>query len=161
MTVRVRQARLTDDSALAALDRRSWSAVAEVAPPREPGKPFFGTGQAPADVLVAEDDGVLVGWIKVVPATGLASNAHVQQIQGLGVDPARRGDGLGRVLLEAAVDVAARRGTRKVTLRVLSTNTVAQRLYTSAGFAVEGILIGEFRLQEADVDDVLMARWVG
>ncbi len=161
MTVRIRPARHADDAPLAALDLRGWSAIAEVGPPRDPATPFFGPGQDPAEVLVADDDGTLVGWIKVVPPTGLASNAHVRQIQGLGVDPRARRSGIGRALVEAAVQLAARSGARKVTLRVLSTNDAAQRLYASAGFAVEGVLVAEFRLAGADVDDVLMARFVG
>lgn len=160
MSPLIRPARRTDDSALAALDRRSWTPVAEVAPPREPGKEFFSNSHAPEDVLVAEDDGTLVGWIKLVPPTGLASNAHVQQVQGLGVDPALRRSGIGRALLEAAVDLARRRGARKVTLRVLSTNEAAQRLYRAAGFVVEGVLRAEFHLECNDVDDVLMARFL-
>jgi len=161
MTARIRPARSADDAALVALDLRGWTAVAEVAPPRSPESVFFGSGQAPDDVLVAHDGERLVGWIKVVPPTPLASNAHVQQIQGLGVDPSARRSGVGRALLDAAVDLAVRRGARKVSLRVLSTNTAAQRLYTSAGFAVEGVLVAEFHLAGADVDDVLMARFVG
>lgn len=161
MTVLIRAARDTDEAALAELDRRCWTAVAEVAPQRAPGTPFFAPGQAPADVLVAHDAGKAVGWIKVVPPTGLVSNAHVQQIQGLGVDPDIRRSGIGRALLEAAVDLAIGRGARKLTLRVLSTNSAALRLYATAGFAVEGVLVGEFAIGGAEVDDVLMARWVG
>ncbi|MDP9239238.1 MAG: GNAT family N-acetyltransferase [Actinomycetota bacterium] len=161
MTVEIRPARLSDDADLAALDLRGWTPVAEVGPARAPGSDFFGPGQAPADVLVAEEGGTLVGWIKLVPPTALVSNAHVQQVQGLGVDPRRRRSGIGRALVDAVVGLAVRRGARKVTLRVLSTNGAAQRLYTSAGFTVEGVLVAEFHLGGVDVDDVLMARFVG
>jgi ribosomal protein S18 acetylase RimI-like enzyme len=160
MSFRIRPARDTDDAALAALDLRCWSSIAEVAPPRQPGKPFFGAGQTPGDILVAERDGALVGWTKLVRATGLDSNAHVQQVQGLGVDPGQRRSGIGRALVEAAVERARQRAARKVTLRVLSTNEPAQRLYRSIGFTVEGVLVAEFRLEGADVDDILMAKFL-
>lgn len=161
MTLKIRPARLTDDADLAALDLRGWTPDAEVGPARAPGSDFFGPGQVPDDVLVADDDGTLVGWIKLVPPTALASNAHVQQIQGLGVDPESRRSGIGRALLDAVVALAVSRGARKVTLRVLSSNGPAQRLYISAGFAVEGVLVAEFHLAGVDVDDILMAKFVG
>jgi RimJ/RimL family protein N-acetyltransferase len=40
---------------------------------------------------------------------------------------------------------------------VLSTNPTAQRLYARCGFVVEGVLRGEFVLDDREVDDVLMA----
>jgi len=52
----------------------------------------------------------------------------------------------------------ARRGARKLGLRVLGGNTTARTLYASAGFVVEGVLRDEFRLDGRFVDDVLMAR---
>jgi RimJ/RimL family protein N-acetyltransferase len=53
---------------------------------------------------------------------------------------------------------AQRRGVRKLSLRVLSPNISARKLYESSGFAVEGVLEGEFILQGQLIDDVLMAR---
>jgi RimJ/RimL family protein N-acetyltransferase len=43
---------------------------------------------------------------------------------------------------------------------VLSSNAPARRLYESVGFAVEGVLHGEFHLEGVYVDDVMMARRV-
>lgn len=157
MNVRIRLARSSDDIALAALDRRCWSALADVVPARARDTPFFGSGQSPGDVLVATLDGRVVGWAKLVPPTLLPSNAHVQQLQGLGVDPDLRRQGIARALLSAAADLARSRGARKVCLRVLGTNPPAQSLYRSFGFTVEGVLVDEFFLDGEYVDDVLMA----
>ncbi len=44
-----------------------------------------------------------------------------------------------------------------MTLRVLAPNAPARRLYEACGFAVEGVLRQEFRLNDGYVDDVLMA----
>jgi RimJ/RimL family protein N-acetyltransferase len=63
-----------------------------------------------------------------------------------------------RRLLDAAAEEAGRRGATKLGLRVLGGNTSARALYESAGFAVEGVLRAEFRLDGRFVDDVLMAR---
>ncbi|MYX40122.1 GNAT family N-acetyltransferase, partial [Streptomyces sp. SID89] len=65
-----------------------------------------------------------------------------------------------RALLRAAREEARRQGARRITLRVLGHNTPARRLYESEGYAVEGVLPGEFLLEGAYVDDVLMGRLV-
>jgi ribosomal protein S18 acetylase RimI-like enzyme len=65
---------------------------------------------------------------------------------------------VGRALLRAAREEARRQGARRITLRVLGHNTPARTLYESEGFVVEGILPGEFLLDGAYVDDVLMGR---
>ncbi|MDQ6875495.1 MAG: GNAT family N-acetyltransferase [Actinomycetota bacterium] len=158
MSWEIRPAQLDDDARLAALDRRCWSVLADVGPARAAGVPFFGPGQDARDVLVASDRRALVGWIKVVPATPLASTAHVRLINGLGVHPDRRRSGIGRALIDAAIELARDRQARKLNLRVLSTNAPAQALYAAAGFRVEGILVEEFFLDGKYVDDILMTR---
>ena len=76
------------------------------------------------------------------------------------MDEGARGAGVGRALLTAAVGRARAQGALRVTLRVLGHNAPARRLYESAGFAVEGVLPGEFLLDGQYVDDVLMGRRV-
>lgn len=51
-------------------------------------------------------------------------------------------------------------GAVKLSLRVLATNEPARRLYERAGFVVEGVLKNEFRIDGADVDDYLLARYL-
>ncbi len=69
-----------------------------------------------------------------------------------------RGAGVGRLLVRAACDEARRRGANRITLRVLAHNEPARALYASEGFAVEGVLPGEFFLNGRYVDDVCMGR---
>ncbi|MBV2353626.1 GNAT family N-acetyltransferase [Streptomyces sp. J2-1] len=157
----IRHARQEDEAVLAALDREVWSPLHAVLPePRPPYPPFFDARHQPVDHLVAEVDGRVAGYVRLVPPTRLASNAHVRQIQGFAVAEAARGRGAGRALLRGALEEARRRGARRVTLRVLGHNTPARRLYESEGFAVEGVLPGEFRVGGDYVDDVLMGRSV-
>lgn len=52
----------------------------------------------------------------------------------VGIDPARRGRGLGRVLVAAALAEARRLGYARVELGVYSDNTIARALYASFGF---------------------------
>lgn len=131
------------------------------APSPAPDKRFFGPDDPPEDVLLAVVDDQVAGYIKLGPVTPLAANAHVLGIKGLAVDPARRGQGLGRRLVAAAIREAGARGARRLTLRVLAPNTPARGLYEACGFRVEGVLREEFRLEGRYVDDVLMALDLG
>ncbi|MFB6842802.1 GNAT family N-acetyltransferase [Streptomyces sp. NPDC056361] len=155
----IRSAGPDDADALGALDRAAWSTLHAVQPaPAEPYEPFFDDRHVPGDYLVAVRGGVLVGYVRVVRPTPLAVNAHVRQIQGLVVAEAVRGRGVARALLRAAVDRSREDGARRITLRVLGHNAPARALYASEGFAVEGVLPGEFLLDGVYVDDVLMGR---
>jgi len=155
--IEIRGARVQDDEALATLDMATWSAHVSPAPAREPGSPFFHDRTQPENVLVAETDGVVAGYVMLHQSIQLQSHLHVLEVNGLAVDPGRQGRGLGRALMEEAMREARRRGARKLSLRVLASNVAARRLYESCGFTVEGVLVGEFVLDGEVVDDVLMA----
>ncbi len=157
MTVEIRGAVPADEEALAALDRAQWSTLTSPAPPPAPDRGFFGERTAPGDVLVAAFAGELAGYVRLARVTPIAASDHVLQINGLVVGGAFRRRGVGRALLRAAVGEARARGARRLTLRVLGHNEAARRLYESAGFAVEGVLRGEFFLDGVYVDDVAMA----
>ncbi|MFE7860558.1 GNAT family N-acetyltransferase [Streptomyces sp. NPDC101209] len=153
----IRHATLDDEEILGRLDRVTWSPLHSVQPrPRPPYEPFYNERFGPRDHLVAELDGTVVGYVRLGYPTPLACNAHVRQIQGLVVAEEARGGGVGRALLRAVREEARRQGARRLTLRVLGHNAPARRLYEAEGFVVEGVLPGEFLLQGAYVDDVLM-----
>jgi ribosomal protein S18 acetylase RimI-like enzyme len=95
---------------------------------------------------------------KLGQSVQLASHEHVLDLTGLAVAPAHHRRGVGRLLAEATVTEARRRGARKLALRVLAPNLAARRLYRVCGFNVEGVLRAEFLLDGQYVDDVLMAR---
>ncbi|WP_406836968.1 GNAT family N-acetyltransferase [Streptomyces sp. AHU1] len=156
---RIRTATLDDEDALGRLDRDTWSTLHAVMPrPRPPYEPFYNERFGPRNHLVAELDGRLVGYIKLGFPTSLACNAHVRQILGLAVAEDARGAGVGRALLRAVCEEGRRQGARRITLRVLGHNAPARALYESEGFVVEGVLPGEFLLDDVYVDDVLMGR---
>jgi ribosomal protein S18 acetylase RimI-like enzyme len=50
------------------------------------------------------------------------------------VDPGRRGEGIGRMLLEAVFSALAARGTSQIVLSAAERNETAQRLFAAAGF---------------------------
>ncbi len=153
-----RTARAEDEAVLARIDERTWTPAVSPAPPPPPGTPFFDGGTRPEDVLVAEQDGAVAGYVRLGEGFGIPAHRHVLVIDGLAVDPGRQRRGIARRLVDAAVAEARRRGARKVTLRVLGHNTGARRVYERCGFVTEGVLRGEFRIDGQDVDDVLMAR---
>jgi ribosomal protein S18 acetylase RimI-like enzyme len=154
--VTIRRARLEDDAALQAVDVATWSWLVAPAGPPDPAAPFFGEGADHGEVLVAELDRV-VGYVRLRHPSPLPAGRHVLQINGIGVDPAYQRRGIARALIDAAIEEARDRGARRLTLRVFAPNTAARALYEAAGFEVEGVLRGEFFLDGAYVDDVLMA----
>lgn len=160
----VRPAVQADGNALGELDRATWSTLHSVQPrPHPPYEPFFDERHRPGEFLVAvavTDGGEehVAGYLRLAPATALACNTHVRQIQGFAVAEWARSHGVGRALLRASYAQARQQGAGRLTLRVLGHNTPARELYASEGFAVEGVLPGEFFLNGRYVDDVLMGR---
>lgn len=157
MGTEVRAATRDDDLALAGIDELTWTTAVSPAPPPQAGSGFFRAHDDPADVLLAELDGVVAGYARLHQVIPLASHAHVLEVNGMAVHPAHQRRGVARTLLAAARREAAARGARKLSLRVLGPNAGARRLYEACGFVVEGVLVDEFVLDGVLVDDVLMA----
>jgi RimJ/RimL family protein N-acetyltransferase len=108
-----------------------------------------------AAVYVVEDDGRIVGRLSVARDSHPASS-HVADL-GLMVAADRRRQGIGRALLEQAVEWAQSAGVRKLELHVFPWNTPAIALYESFGFSREGYRTGQYRRDGEDVDAILMA----
>jgi ribosomal protein S18 acetylase RimI-like enzyme len=157
--VRVRVACADDEVGLTRLDAAAWTAESGFPSVMERASDSFFSYDSPAGShLVAEVEGRLVGYLRLKPATALPENAHVFGVFGLAVVPDGRRRGVATALLAAAEEHARARGARKLSLRVLSTNKGAQRLYERLGFQREGVLRSEFIINGRAVDDVLMAK---
>jgi ribosomal protein S18 acetylase RimI-like enzyme len=146
-----------DGPALALIDQATWSYEISPMAPRPAGTPFFDERTPPRNVLVACEDGHVVGFAQLRPAPLAASSGHVQELNGMAVAPEHQGRGIGHLLLAAARDEAVRRSARRVTLRVLGTNGRAQGLYLACGYRIEGRLKGQYLLAGRYVDDIFMA----
>jgi GNAT superfamily N-acetyltransferase len=90
-------------------------------------------------VLAARVDGRPVGTATVVLdvaknpdfAEGVGDEAVLRMVA---VDPSVQRRGIGRVLVEAAIEVARRHGRRRLTLHTQGAMRAAQRLYATLGF---------------------------
>lgn len=87
----------------------------------------------------AFEGGALVGTV-TLEFSAKPKTKHKALLIGMYVSPEARNAGVGRALLEAAVEYArAREGTRQLTLTVTEGNAPAVSLYTTAGFKTFGI----------------------
>jgi ribosomal protein S18 acetylase RimI-like enzyme len=87
-------------------------------------------------VLVAERADEVLGYAyaAIEGPDYMALRGPAGVLYDLAVDPAHRGQGVGRALLEAAVAELARRGAPRVVLATAARNAGAQRLFVRAGF---------------------------
>lgn len=99
---------------------------------------FLGTqlGERNIIVLVAETDDVVIGYvyagIEGYDYMSLRGPAGI--LYDIVVDPASRGHGVGRMLLDAALAELSGRGAPRVLLSTAEGNESAQRLFARAGF---------------------------
>jgi GNAT superfamily N-acetyltransferase len=85
-------------------------------------------------VLVAEEEGTVVGWLQVVGSHTIDSEPCAL-IAGLVVDEARRNRGIGAALVEAAVEWAAGHGYGAIRVRSNVIRERAHAFYERLGFS--------------------------
>jgi ribosomal protein S18 acetylase RimI-like enzyme len=158
MAIRIGEAR--DAARVLEIDTLTWAPWNSPAPRPIPEAIDHHRARLRAgEVLVAEVEGRVCGYLGMHTPFPVPSNAHVAVID-VAVHPACQRQGIATALIAAAPERARHLGKSKLSLRVLSTNPGAHRLYLRAGFAEEGRLRGEFRIAGASVDDILMAKWI-
>ena len=108
-----------------------------------------------AAVFVAENAEAIVGRLSVARDPHPAS-FHVADL-GLMVAAGHRRRGIGRALLERAVEWAAESRVSKLELHVFPHNEPAIALYESFGFVREGFRKAHYRRGAGYVDAILMA----
>lgn len=87
----------------------------------------------PKNLWVAEQDGEIVGSIFCMPSEGIEGSAQLRMLY---VEPAARGQGVGRTLVEQCVAFARTAGYERMRLWTHSIQESARRVYARAGFTV-------------------------
>lgn len=157
--IAIRWAVIEDEKALLTLDREAFTAESGF-PSFSARETFFTERARPEQVLVAEHDGRVVGYLKLEPKYPFAEGDGVFGIHGLAVAPDAQRLGIASALLDEAEAEARRRGGRKLVLNVFGTNAGAQRLYERHGFVVEGNNRDQFLIEGKLVDDLSMAKFL-
>lgn len=89
-----------------------------------------------AEILVAERDGEIVGSVTRYPRwRGAQEDSAAVRL--LAVPPAERGCGIGRALMQEAIDRTRAEGKRRVILTTTTEMTSARELYERLGFRRE------------------------
>lgn len=87
---------------------------------------------------VWEIDGQIAGFYRSTRYPGRVR--HVALLGTLAVDPHRHGQGIGRAMMEDAIERLRAEGVRRIELYAESDNAQALRLYRKLGFVHEGTL---------------------
>ncbi len=87
-------------------------------------------------LVVADDEGTVVGTLQVsfLPTMNLHGGTRAQ-VEGVFVDAAARGHGVGHALMQWAIDQASARGCRLVQLTTHKDRARAKAFYESLGFS--------------------------
>jgi ribosomal protein S18 acetylase RimI-like enzyme len=88
----------------------------------------------PEGCFVAEENGVVLGYI----TTRVDREAGKGRIPNLAVNPAARGQGVGRKLIEHALAHLRAEGMAFVMIETMANNPIGQHLYPSCGFVETG-----------------------
>lgn len=110
-------------------------------------------------MLAAFDGEDLVGYLYASRGTS-DSLVHVSSMA-IVVDRSARRQGVGQALIAAMRNWAQVVGVRKLTLSVLATNAPGRALFERSGYEVEAVRRGQYCIDGQDVDELLMACWIG
>lgn len=108
-------------------------------------------------MIIAEDEqtGKIIGFI-VAKRDGLQRTSHCFSIV-IGLLAAYRSNGIGKQLMQAALDWVKQQQGRRVELTVRCDNVAAIALYHQFGFQIEGRRVNSLRINDTDHDEFYMA----
>ena len=135
MPATIRDARLEDISAMARLLGQLFAIESDFAV-REQAQTdgLFLLLRQEACLLVAEEDGAVVGMVSIQTLVSTAEGGMVGLLEDLVVDEACRGKGIGSLLLRAALDRARNQGLTRVQLLADRNNEAALQFYSRRSF---------------------------
>jgi GNAT superfamily N-acetyltransferase len=101
-------------------------------------------------ILVMRETGTILGMVSLLYTVSTFLGGRVALLEDMVVDPAWRGQGHGRTLLQSAIEHARAAGCRRITLLTDEDNAPARAFYEIFGFAASAMR--PFRLQ-LTIDD--------
>lgn len=154
----IRDSLKSDAAAMMEIETLVWNDYTTPNKLEFPSEAAYLLKNPPGSKKVAVIDNKVVGILgyNYITQTPLASREHVWTFD-IATHPSYQRKGIGNALLTELKRLAKENKIHKLSLRVLSNNEKAIRLYTHQGFKIEGTLKDEFYLNGAFVDDILMA----
>jgi ribosomal protein S18 acetylase RimI-like enzyme len=161
----LRAAKIEDADAIAALHVEAWRwayrdllpevLLAGLSEERRATMWRNAIGEGKGHIVVAADGEALVGFVAAGPERDGPGGADVGEIYALYLRQDAAGTGLGRALIDGAIEALAHRGARAVVLWVLEGNTRARRFYERVGFRADG----ETKIESRDDGDLHELRY--
>jgi ribosomal protein S18 acetylase RimI-like enzyme len=96
---------------------------------------------AVSDVLLAFDEQAVVGLLSYAIVPGLFHAADSGLIESLVVTEGRRGEGIGRELLQTAMRLLEEAGCAEISVSTATDDEAAQKLYCDAGLTDAAVLL--------------------
>jgi ribosomal protein S18 acetylase RimI-like enzyme len=140
MTVTIRQAGPDDEAAIVNLTREMAAGEDDVSPIDEHYARRF-LASPLSGVLLAEDAGESVGLLSYALVPGLYHAADSGLIELLIVTGARRGEGIGRALVDAALRLFREAGCAEASVSTGEANDPARHVYVEAGLTETSLLL--------------------
>lgn len=91
-------------------------------------------------ILVLKEEGAMIGMVNLLFTISTFLGSPVALLEDMIIRPAHRGKGGGTLLLQAAMQNAAERGCRRITLLTDGSNAQAREFYEKMGF-VESTMV--------------------
>jgi ribosomal protein S18 acetylase RimI-like enzyme len=140
MSITIRHAGPGDEAAIVRLTQEMAAGEDEVSPVDEHYARRF-VASPVAGVLLAEDDGEAVGLLSYALVPGLYHAADSGLIELLIVTASRRGRGVGRSLVDAALRLLREAGCAEASVSTGEGNEAAQKVYRDAGLTESSLLL--------------------
>lgn len=110
-------------------------------------------------VVAVNDAGAVVGWAGTSGYRPRACYAGIAEFS-IYIDPAARGQGIGKPLLNGLIDAAAAAGFWKILSRIFTFNAASRALCVACGFREVGIYENHGKLDGRWLDVVIVERLI-
>jgi len=132
-------------------EQREHGSYLRAEPNRDPMRESLAKSVVSDDVLVARDDGAVIGFVTLEIERGrLEETVTRGVVPYLFVFPDRRNEGVGAELLEAAESSLLDRGADVVSLDVMAGNEAARRFYRRHGYGSYRVRVEKSVSDESD-----------